>query len=303
MSNKFLISVVGATAIGKTALSIRLAQYFNTQIVSCDSRQFYKELSIGTAVPSNEELAMVPHHFIQNRSIHEAYNVGQFENDAIKKLDELHQRFDMVILVGGSGLYGKALLEGLDTFPEIESKVRENLITSFNKSGIDGLLTRLKALDPETYHTIDHGNHQRVIRALEVSIGTGQPYASFLNKNRANRPFKSIKIGLSADRETIYHRINQRVDQMIEMGLVNEAKKLHPYKELNALQTVGYKELFNYFDGTLGLDQAIAEIKKNTRRFAKRQLTWFRKDLDIQWFDYQSNVQQIIKYIESKLTT
>lgn len=294
----YLITVIGATAIGKTALSIRLAQYFNTEIISCDSRQFYKEMNIGTAVPSKEELTVIPHHFIQNKSIFDNYSVGQFEKDALKKLDELFTKHNIAVMVGGSGLYTNAVLEGFDDFPEIDPEIRLKLNHQIEKGEIEILQNQLKKLDPESYNTIEIENPHRLIRALEICIGTGKPYSSFKNKDKVKRNFIPIKIGLRADREVMYDRINKRVAIMLEEGLLEEAKKLYPYKELNALQTVGYRELFDYFDGTGTLDFAIEEIKKNTRRFAKRQVTWNKKDETIHWFDIETNPSEIIKKIE-----
>jgi tRNA dimethylallyltransferase len=295
-----LITIVGPTAIGKTALSIQLAKHFNTEIISCDSRQFYKEMSIGTAVPDAEELASATHHFIQNRSIQEDYNVGQFEKDALEKLSELFQKHEVVIMVGGSGLYVDAVLKGLDYFPDVDEKVREKLIANLEKFGIHYLQEQLKELDPESYNSIAIDNPQRLIRALEVCISTNIPFSTFKNKPKEPRPFTSIKIGLNADREIIYNRINDRVDLMVEYGLIEEVTRLLPYKKLNALQTVGYKELFLYLENEATLEEAVSEIKKNTRRFAKRQLTWFRKDSSILWFDYLTNYNAIIKEIETK---
>jgi len=296
---KIVISVVGPTAIGKTALSIKLAQHFKAKIISADSRQFYKEMSIGTAVPSVEELNAAPHHFIQHKSIDENYNVGDFERDAISKIKELHKDTPIVIMVGGSGLYVKAVTKGLDYFPEVNSNIRENLNLQLEKEGLNTLQEQLNLLDPEAFKTIAVDNPQRVIRALEICIGTGKPYTSFLTNPEKNRDFKTISIGLNAERSVIYDRINQRVDLMIENGLLEEAKALLPKKHLNALNTVGYKELFEYFEGNDSLDFAVSEIKKNTRRFAKRQLTWFRKDDAIKWFDYKTDANAIIQYIAS----
>jgi len=298
MMNNYLISIVGATAIGKTSLSIEIAQHFNTEILSSDSRQFYKEMSIGTAVPNTEEIAQVTHHFIQDRSIFDDYNVGQYEKDAIKKLNELFLEHQVVVMVGGSGLYVDAVLKGLDTFPRVDKNIRKELKLRLEKEGIASLQKELKELDIETFEKIDIDNHQRVIRALEICIGTGETYASFLTDKSAERNFIPIKIGLTAERATIYDRINERVDVMMKNGLLNEAENLYQYKNLNALQTVGYKELFNYFEGNFDLDFAISEIKKNTRRFAKRQGTWFRKDPDIKWFDFEAPRAQIIQYLE-----
>jgi tRNA dimethylallyltransferase len=299
MMNNYLITVIGATAIGKTALSIKLAQHFKTEIISCDSRQFYKEMNIGTAVPSAEELASAPHHFIQNISIFDDYSVGQFEKDALKKLDELFSKNRIVILVGGSGLYTNAVLEGFDDFPEIAPEIRKKLNKQIENGELEILQNQLKELDPESYQTIEIENPHRLIRALEICIGTGKPYSSFKNKDKTKRNFIPIKIGLTADREVMYDRINQRVALMLQEGLIEEAKKLVPHKELNALQTVGYRELFDYFDGKYTLEFAVEEIKKNTRRFAKRQVTWNRKDESIHWFDFKTAPSEIIKKIET----
>jgi tRNA dimethylallyltransferase len=296
---KILISIVGPTAIGKTALSIKLAQHFNAEIISADSRQFYKEMNIGTAVPSHDELNAVKHHFIQHKSIFDTYTVGDFERDTISKLQDLHQSNNVAIMVGGSGLYVKAVEKGLDYFPEIDNSIRQQLNIRLENEGLSALQEQLKLLDKEAFETIAIDNPKRVIRALEICIGTGKPYTSFLTNPKKTRDFKTVTIGLDAERSVIYDRINQRVDLMVTNGLLDEVKALIPHKNLNALNTVGYKELFEYFEGTCTLDFAISEIKKNTRRFAKRQLTWFRKDLSIKWFDYTSHPQDIIKYIET----
>lgn len=299
--SKYLISVVGPTAIGKTALSIKLAQHFKTDILSADSRQFYKEMSIGTAAPTKEELNTVKHHFIHHKSIQEDYNVGAFEKDALKTLNELFKSHNIVIMVGGSGLYLNAITKGLDDFPEVESHIRKQLNEDFKIKSISYLQEKLKSLDLKSYNTIAIDNPHRVIRALEICIGTGKPYSSFLNKSKIDRPFKTITVGLTAERDIIYNRINQRVDMMIQDGLLEEAKVLYPYKTLNALNTVGYKELFHFFDGSWTLDFAISEIKKNSRRFAKRQLTWFRKDQNVLWFNYESSIAEIISEINKKI--
>ena len=295
-----LISIVGPTAIGKTALSIKIANFFSTEIISADSRQFYKEMSIGTAVPTSEELAAAPHHFIQNRSIFEDYSVGDFERDAIDTLDQLFQKKDIVVMVGGSGLYVDAVTKGLDHFPEIPSEIRKQLNNEFQNKGIEFLQKELKKIDPEYYQRVDLQNQHRLIRAIEVYRTTGLPYFSYLNKEKPARKFETIYIGLTADREIIYNRINQRVDIMMHEGLLEEAKQLLPNKDLNALQTVGYRELFRYFDGEINKEFAVEEIKKNTRRFAKRQGTWFRKNSDIQWFDFDDNFSEIISFIKKK---
>ena len=297
-SKKTLITIVGPTAIGKTSLSILIASHFKTEIISCDSRQFYKEMTLGTAVPEKEELAAVPHHFIQNRSVFEDYNVGAFERDALNVLDRLFKKHNIVVMVGGSGLYVKAVLEGLDDFPKIDPSIRLELKQVLKTEGIIPLQNQLKKLDIITYNTIDKDNPQRVIRALEICIGTNLPYSSYTSNSKKKRKFNSIIIGLSGEREKIYERINRRVDQMLENGLIDEAQKLYPNKELNALQTVGYKELFSFFEEKTTKDEAIQEIKKNTRRFAKRQLTWFKKDPNTYWFDFEIDKSKILKKIE-----
>lgn len=302
---KKLITIIGPTAIGKTALSIKLAQHFNCEIISCDSRQFFKEMEIGTAVPSSEELASAPHHFIQNKSIFENYTVGDFEREAISKLDELFKTNDYAILVGGSGLYVNAVLKGFDTFPEIESSVRNEIISNYEQFGIEYLQNKLQELDPNYFETISKENPQtlqnpqRMMRFLEVCIGSSKPYSSFLNQKQNIRNFTPIIIGLEAERQEMYDRINLRVDLMMQAGLLDEAKKLYPNKELNALQTVGYRELFTYFDGDFALDFAIEEIKKNTRRFAKRQLTWFKRTENTKWFDYKTDIEEIIQSVSN----
>ena len=297
-SKKTLITIVGPIAVGKTPLTISIVSYFNTEISSCDSRQFYKEMTIGTAVPEKEELAVVPHHFIQNRSVFEDYNVGTYERDALNVLDTLFKKHNTVVMVGGSGLYVKAVLEGLDDFPKIDPSIRLELKHVLEKEGIIPLQDQLKKLDVTTYNTIDIENPQRVIRALEICIGTNLPYSSYTGKLKKKRKFNSIVIGLNGEREKIYERINRRVDLMVEKGLLDEAQKLFPNKELNALQTVGYKELFSFFEEKVTKDEAIQEIKKNTRRFAKRQLTWFNKDASIYWFDFETDTDNILKKIE-----
>ena len=286
---KNLIVIVGPTAIGKTSLSINLAQHFNCEIISCDSRQFFKEMQIGTAVPSKEELAAAPHHFIQNKSIFENYTVGDFEKEAIYKLEELFLTNDYAILVGGSGLYVDAILKGFDEFPEIDISVRQEVASNYEESGLNYLQTELEKRDPDYFSVVAKENPQRMMRALEVCIGSGKPYSSFLNQKKNTRNFTPIIIGLEAERSVIYDRINQRVDIMINEGLLAEASELLVHKDLNALQTVGYRELFRYFDGEISLEFSIEEIKKNTRRFAKRQLTWFKRNKNTKWFNMAYN--------------
>lgn len=303
---KYLITIIGPTAIGKTSLSIILANYFNCEIISCDSRQFFKEMTIGTAVPNKSELATAKHNFIQNKSILENYTVGDFEKEAIAKLDELFLTNDYAILVGGSGLYVDAILKGFDEFPEIDAAVRTEINKNYEKLGIGYLQQKLEVLDPDYYKTLTSENPQtlqnpqRMMRFVEVCLGSGKPYSSFLNQKKNSRKFTPILIGLEADRKIIYSRINQRVDIMMNEGLLAEAKKLFPNKELNALQTVGYRELFSYFDKEISLEFAIEEIKKNTRRFSKRQLTWFKRNENTKWFDFETPYETIVDYINSK---
>ena len=299
--SKYLITIVGPTAIGKTSLSIVLAQHFNCDIISCDSRQFFKEMQIGTAVPTTEELASAQHHFIQNKSIFENYTVGDFEKEAIAKLDELFLINDYVLMVGGSGLYVDAVLKGFDDFPEIDASVRDEVTSNYEKSGIEYLQTELEKRDPNYFEVVAKENPQRMMRALEVCLGSGKPYSSFLNQKKIRRNFTPILIGLEAERRTIYDRINQRVDIMMSEGFLTEAEDLFPHKDLNALQTVGYRELFRYFGGEISLEFAIEEIKKNTRRFAKRQLTWFKRNEETKWFDYLTNRNEIISYLKQQI--
>jgi tRNA dimethylallyltransferase len=298
---KYLIAIVGPTAIGKTALSIAIAKHFNTAIISCDSRQIFKEMCIGTAVPSKEELAEVKHYFIQSKSVFESYNVGQFERDALETLDQLFKNHNTVIMVGGSGLYADAVIKGLDYFPNVDPSIRTQLKAELNKKGLYALQLKLKKLDKESFESIEIENPQRLCRALEVCIGTGKPYSSFKNKEKTKRPFKTILIGLETSRDTLYERINKRVDTMLEQGLLNEVTELYSNKDLNALQTVGYKELFNYLDGKYSLEMAIDVIKRNTRRFAKRQITWFKKNPEINWFNFKKT-DGVIPFLESKIT-
>ncbi len=307
MMNNYLITIIGPTAIGKTALSIKLAQHFNCDIISCDSRQFFKEMKIGTAVPNKEELATAKHHFIQNKTIFENYSVGDFETEALQKLDELFKTNNIQIMVGGSGLYVDAVLKGFDEFPDIDFSVREEINSKYDELGIEYLQSTLKDLDFEYYTKLETENPQTLVnpqrmkRFVEVCLGTGKPYSTFLGKRSVKRDFIPIIIGLQADREIMYDRINQRVDIMLKEGLLDEVQQLFPHKDLNSLQTVGYRELFDYFDGKTTLDFAIEEIKKNTRRFAKRQITWFKRTENTTWFDYKTDVSDIIHSIDSKI--
>lgn len=301
MISKTLISIVGPTAIGKTSLSIKLANHFDTEIISADSRQFFKEMQIGTAVPTISELKSAAHHFIQHKSATDTYSVGDFEKEALLCLEKLFKTKNVLIMVGGSGLYVDAITKGLDSFPEIDSSIRISLNQELQENGLQSLQERLKQLDPIYYEKVDLDNPHRLIRALEVCIGSGLPYSSFIGQPKPQRPFQVITVGITADREIIYNRINQRVDNMMQEGLLDEVKRVYKFKNLNALQTVGYKELFKYLDGEWDLDFSISEIKKNTRRFAKRQQTWFKKNQDTVWVNHDAVFSDITKAIENKL--
>lgn len=299
-SKPLLIVIVGPTAVGKTALSIAVAKAFGMEIISADSRQFYREMEIGTAKPSPSELAAVPHHLVNNLSIEDEYSVGQFEKDALARLEGLFRKSSKALMVGGSGLYVDAVCNGLDDFPEIPPKYREQLNNQFQQFGIESLQKDLAEQDPEYYRLVDIRNPQRLIRALEVIAFTGQPFSSFRKKERKERPFETLKIGLNMEREVIYHRIDHRMDQMISEGLFEEAQQLYARKELNALQTVGYQEIFGYLDGEYDKEEAIRLLKRNSRRYAKRQLTWFKKDESTHWFN-PSQTEEIIHLIRNTL--
>jgi len=295
---KKLITISGQTASGKTNLSIRLAQNLNCSIISCDSRQFYKEMSIGTAVPSKLELSKANHYFIHHKSIEDNYTVGDFQNDALKLIENLFKKDDFIILTGGSGMYMDAILNGIDTFPKIKLGLRELLNENYNSRGILFLKNKLKELDPEYHDIVDVKNHRRLIRALEVCISTGKPYSSFLNKKNKKYDFESVNFCIKIDRELLYKKINYRVDKMISDGLIKEAKTLLKFKDLNSLNTVGYKELFEHFKGNITKSQAIEKIKQNTRRYAKRQMTWL-KNKNLIWIENNVEIDEIKRFINS----
>ncbi|MDB5120238.1 MAG: miaA [Sphingobacteriales bacterium] len=301
MHLKTLVVIAGPTAVGKTALAIQVAKHYQTEILSGDSRQFYREMEIGTAKPSLSELQEVKHHFINSHSITENVTVGDYERDALLVLDTIFQKHDIAILVGGSGLFLKAICEGFDQFPDVMPGIREDLNQNLLDFGIVHLQNKLKGLDPAYYSEVDINNPQRVIRALEVSISSGKPYSSFRIQNQISRPFNILKICLNTSREQLYRQINYRVDQMMEVGLLSEVNALIEYQHFNALSTVGYTELFNYIKGNQTLNQSIDLIKQNTRRFAKRQLTWFRKEQDMVWFE--PDAKKVIDYLESAINT
>jgi tRNA dimethylallyltransferase len=293
-----LVVIAGPTAIGKTSVSIRVAQHFSTEIISADSRQLYKELKIGTACPSLEELRQVPHHFIGHLSINEEYNVSRFETDTLTLLGQLFGNHRLVIMTGGSGLYINAVCHGIDDLPDPDDATRGSLKQLFETGGIAALRNKLKKLDPDYYASADTDNPKRLLRALEVCLTTGKPYSSLRKNKPKPRNFRILKIGLAMDKEELYERINTRVDQMLKAGLEKEAKQLFPFRHLNALNTVGYKELFEYFDGKITREQAVTDIKTHSRRYAKRQMTWFRKDEEIRWF-HPGEFEQIVDHIKS----
>ena len=298
-----MISVVGPTGIGKTRLAIDLAKHFSTEIISCDSRQFFKEMKIGTAAPSEEELAEAPHHFIGNLSVEEYYSIGQYEEDALKKLNELFEKYDTVILVGGSMMYEKVVIEGLNDLPEADEENQKKLQDILQNEGIEKLQEMLRESDPEYFAVVDFHNHRRLLRAIDVIWQTNKKYSELIAVSQDSRDFKTIRIGIEAPREELYDRINRRVDLMLENGLLEEAKSLEKFKHLTALNTVGYAELFKYFNGEWDLDFAISEIKKNSRRYAKRQLTWYRKADDIYYLPLgysQEDFKGLIEYINDR---
>ena len=296
---KHLITIIGPTAIGKTTLAIKIANYFKTEIVSADSRQFYKEMNIGTAKPSTSELNSIKHHLINNKSVNDDYNIYDYEKDALKSIESIFNKKDIAILVGGSGLYINTVLYGLDEIPGISAEVRNSLYLDLELKGIKKLQEKLKLLDPSSYRSIDINNPRRLIRALEVSISTGKSYSSFLKKKKKKRDFNIIVLGMNQERSDLYKKINTRVDNMVENGLINEVKELYTLKGLNTLNTIGYSEVFNYIEDKYSLDECITEIKKNTRRYAKRQLTWFKSIDRIEWITPNYNFEEVIAYIKN----
>ena len=276
-----LIVITGPTAVGKTSIAIEVARTQRTEIISCDSRQMYREMRIGTAVPTAEELAAVPHHFIGNLSIHNYYNVSMFEQECLQLLGKLFQKYPTVVMTGGSGLYIDAVCKGIDDFPAVDAEIRRTVTGWFDTGGIEYLRRQLKMLDPLHYAKVDLRNHKRIMKAIEVSLQTGKPYSSFLTAQERKRPFDIEKIALERTREELFERINRRTTQMMEDGLLEEARALYPYRHLNALNTVGYKELFAFMDGQHDLDTAVELIRRNTRRYAKRQMTWFARDREM----------------------
>lgn len=297
---KVLIVIAGPTAVGKTEMAIQLAQYFSTEIISADSRQFYKDLIIGTAAPTDDELKKAMHHFIGNLSLSDYYNVSIYEQQALQKLETIFEKSDFAIAVGGSGLYINALCHGIDELPDAEEYLREQIKTDFAKFGLEYLQKKVMELDPVYFENCDQKNPKRLMRAFEVCLATGKPYSSLRKNFKAKRNFEIIKICLISDREVLNERINLRVEKMMDSGLLEEAKKMLPYKDLNSLNTVGYKELFRYFENEISLEQAIIDIKTNSRRYAKRQVTWFKKDSEFCWL--KPELSDILKCISEKLS-
>lgn len=297
---KTLIVIIGPTGIGKTSTSIALADHFKTEIISADSRQIFKELNIGTAKPTARELASIKHHNIGSHSIHQYYSAWEFEQDALALSAKLFRLHNQVLMTGGSMLYIDALCKGIDDLPTIDEELRENLYKQYQNEGIESIRRQLKQLDPTFYNQVDLMNHKRVIHAVEICLMTGEPYSKLRTNTIKERPFNMVKIGLEMEREEIYQRINKRVDHMIEEGLIEEARGLYPHKQLNSLNTVGYKELFDHFDGMHNLEKAIELIKRNTRRYAKKQLSWFKRDKEIVWF-HPRETNKIISFIEQNI--
>jgi len=301
-SKKTLIIVMGPTASGKTTRAIEIAKFFNTEIISADSRQFYKEIPIGTAAPDSTQLNEIRHHFVGHLSINDLYNVSRFESDVISLLNSKFKSHDVMVMTGGSGLYIDAVCSGIDELPDPDEKIRNELEELFEQQGLSALHTKLELLDPEYFNQVDKNNPKRLIRAIEICEQTGKTYTELRKNKSRKRDFNIIKIGLKVPRHELVERIHRRTDQMISQGLLQEAEKVYPLKHLNALNTVGYKELFSYFDGIWDMETAIEKIKTNTRRFAKRQMTWFRKDVEINWFP-TDKISEIIEFIENRLET
>jgi tRNA dimethylallyltransferase len=299
---KSLIIILGPTGVGKTDLSINIAHYFHTEIISSDSRQIYKEMSIGTAVPDEQSLGIIPHHFIRSHSIHDYFNASKFEIEVLERLESLFQKSDIVIMTGGSGMYIDALCKGIDDLPEVDVELRKTLMRRLIEEGIESLKNELKYLDPAYYNNVDLNNPKRILHALEICHMTERPFSSFRTNQSKKRPFNIIKIGLNCDREILYRRINLRVDKMFEQGLENEALKLYPFRHLNSLNTVGYRELFDYFEGKFSIEQAREKVKANSRKYARKQLTWFRRDPSVTWFSPEMK-DEIIEFLKCKLNS
>lgn len=296
-----LIVVLGPTGVGKSDVSLQLAKYYQSEIISADSRQFFRELCIGTAVPSAEDLNSVPHHFIQTKSILDYYNVSEFETEALELIHQLFQSKNPLILTGGSMLYVDTICKGIDDIPTVDPEIRDEVIKWYEENGIDALRNRLLEADPEYYKIVDLNNPKRLLHAVEICQMTGKPFTSFRKNTVKERPFRILKIGINQDRKILYEHINERVEHMMETGLLDEAKAVYPHRKLNSLNTVGYKELFTFLDGDCSLEEAVDLIKRNTRKYARKQLTWFRRDPEIQWFEPEQ-IQEIITCIDQKMS-
>lgn len=297
---KSLIVLLGPTAVGKTELSLQLAERLGCPIISADSRQLYRDMVVATAAPTREQLARVPHHFIGTLSLTDYYSAAQYEADALALIERLFTRHDTLLLTGGSMMYIDAVCNGIDEIPTISEEVRRAVVTRYEEEGLDVLLEELQRLDPDFYEKVDRRNPKRVIHAVEICRMTGQPYSSLRTETKKERPFDIVKIGLTRPREELYGRINSRVDAMMRDGLETEARRLYPYRHLNALNTVGYKEMFAYFDGTYDLPTAVEKIKRNTRVYARKQMTWFRRDDTIVWFTPDDRLK-LFAYVEKRL--
>lgn len=295
-----LIVVLGPTGVGKSDVSLQLATHYHSEIISADSRQLYRELQIGTAVPSPEDQKLVPHHFIQTKSVNEYYNVSEYENEAITLIGQLFQKINPLILTGGSMMYVDTICKGIDDIPTVDPDIRNEVISWYHENGIEALRKRLSEVDPEYYQIVDRNNHKRMLHAVEVYQMTGMPITSFRKNTIVKRPFRILKVGINQDRTKLYDRINRRVEQMMATGLLDEAKSVYHFRHLNSLNTVGYKELFSFIDGECSLEEAVDLIKRNTRKYARKQLTWFRRDQEIKWFEPEQ-IQQIIEFIDQKM--
>jgi len=296
-----LIVLIGPTGVGKTELSLSIAEHFNTCIISADSRQLFADLKIGTAAPTPDQLARVPHHFVGTLQLTDYYSAAQYESEVLSRLEELFQQHPVVILTGGSMMYVDAICKGIDDIPTVDKETRELMLQRYEEEGLEKLSAELKILDPEYYKVVDLKNPKRVIHALEICYMTGKTYTSFRTRNTKERPFHIIKIGLTRDREELYERINRRVDEMMKEGLLEEARSVYEYKHLNSLNTVGYKEIFQYLDGEWTLDFAIEKIKQNSRIYSRKQMTWFKRDEDITWF-HPNQKEEIINHINNLLS-
>lgn len=300
MKKPVLIVLIGPTGVGKTELSLSIAEHYHTSIISSDSRQLYKDLKIGTAAPTPAQLARVPHYFVGTLELTDYYSAAQYETEVLKKLDELFQAHPVVVMTGGSMMYVDAVCKGIDDIPSVDKDTRELMIHRYETEGLDQLCAELRVLDPEYYRIVDLKNPKRVIHALEICYMTGKTYTSFRTRTQKERPFRIVKVGLTREREELYQRINQRVDEMMKEGLLEEAKRVYPYRQLNSLNTVGYKEIFKYLDGEWDLPFAIEKIKQNSRIYSRKQMTWFKRDAEITWF-HPEQKEEVLRFLDSQI--